>query len=168
MRVLSGIVCEFERPHCWPLLLLCRLMGRLPIGCIGRLSAWLLAFLLPSIREASLSYPLASNTHSGWVSQRKGLKGLWEEEACSRSCMHGHPTASPLASFASSWAASPSAASCGLFAERPASQLGAGALRTGPGGYAVTLGNRLKNHLKTTGIVYFFTSNSFGKGSKNY
>jgi len=37
------LICEFESPHCWlllpPLLLLCRLMGRLPIGCMGRMTA---------------------------------------------------------------------------------------------------------------------------------
>jgi hypothetical protein len=33
--VCRELICEFESPHCWLLLLLCRLMGRLPIGCMG-------------------------------------------------------------------------------------------------------------------------------------
>jgi len=59
------------------------------------------ANVLPSIREATFSYPLAIFTHSVRMPQKKGLKGLWEEEACSWSSMHGRPTgfftAAPLA-----------------------------------------------------------------------
>ena len=90
------------------LLLLCRLLGRLPIGCTRRITV--LARVLPSIREATLSYPLAIFTNSVWMPQRKGLRGLSEEEACSCAACMGAPQASsqprplplPLASSVSS------------------------------------------------------------------
>jgi len=53
-----------------------------------------------------------------------------------------------LLPLAAPWAASPPAASHGLSAEQPASYLGTGASRTGPGGGvpAGTLGGHVSNH----------------------
>ena len=108
-RSCQELIWEFESPAllsaaaCVVLLLLLlllmgRLLGRLLIGCMGRTTAF---WMLPWIKEATLSYPLAIFADSVWMLERKGLKGLWEEEACSCSCMQRRPTglftAAPLA-----------------------------------------------------------------------
>ena len=136
-QALSGIKMWFRDPTvswCWCWCCYCA-------GC--PLAAWeepQLACVLSSIREATLSYSLAILT-SSVMPQRKGLKGLWEEEACLWSSMHpSAPRASsqlrplPLPMpLPAPWAASPSAASHGPSAEQPASQLGTGAPKTGQG-----------------------------------
>jgi len=50
-----------------------------PLAAWGEWQLWVLTRVLPSIREATLSYPLAIFTNSMWMPQRKGLKGMWEE-----------------------------------------------------------------------------------------
>jgi hypothetical protein len=116
VRVLSRIINEFESPHCWPpppllllllLLLLCRLMGRLPIGYMGIAVSACLQVCFPQ-SEKQPSYPLAIFTNTVCMPQKKGLKGLREEQACSWSSMHGRPTgffitASLLSSQLLSW-----------------------------------------------------------------
>ena len=70
---------NLRAPHCWLLLLLllllCRLMGRLPIGCMGRLTT-VSACTCASLNQRS--NPLAIFTNSVWMPQRKGLKRACE------------------------------------------------------------------------------------------
>jgi hypothetical protein len=86
------LICEFESP---------------PLGCCCCCAGWWadcpLAAWGPHNDSceclhvcfpqwgATLSYPLAIFSNSVWLPQRKGLKGLWEEEA-SWSSMHGRHT----------------------------------------------------------------------------
>jgi len=87
-----------KAPHCWLLLLplmllllMCRLLGRLTIGCMENDSCECLHVCFPQ-SEKQPSLTLAIFTHSVRMPQKKSLKGLSEEEACSRSSMHGCPT----------------------------------------------------------------------------
>ena len=88
-----------KAPHCWLLLLplmllllMCRLLGRLTIGCMENDSCECLHVCFPQ-SEKQPSLTLAIFTHSVRMPQKKkGLRGLSEEEACSRSSMHGRPT----------------------------------------------------------------------------
>jgi len=87
-------------PHCWLLLLLGRLLGRLTIECMGRTTA----VSVFSIREATL--PII--THSGWINQRSNLTHLYSlwmdalKKGLKRGCgggglflePHGRPTQS--------------------------------------------------------------------------
>ena len=114
-----------------------------PFAAWGERQLWVLARVLPSIREATLSYPLAIFTNSVCMPQRKGL---WEEEACSWSSMHGRftglfITASPLAGLLLLPAPElPLSQQLLMASEQLAPRQGNGASRTGPKVYTGTLG----------------------------
>jgi len=142
VRVLSGINLWIREP---PVLAAAAAPAAVAVQAAGPLAAWgerqlwVQARVLPSIREAAFSYPLAIFTHSVRMPQKKGPKGLWEEEACFWSSMHGRPaglfTAAPLV-FAYASASSLSCLSLCSFTWPlcwAALQQGNGASRTGPG-----------------------------------
>ena len=89
-QALSGINLWIRAPHCWLLLLLCRLMGRLPICCMGGTTAECLHLCFPqSEKQPSLTHLPSSLTLCVCPKER-----AWRdcEEACSWSSMHGRPT----------------------------------------------------------------------------
>ena len=166
-------------PHCWLLLLLLlsRLMGRLPIGCMGRTTASaVLACVRESLNQRSNPFTHLSSSLTVCVCPKgRGWRACERRRLVLGAACMDAPRASSAAPLAFAYASASSLSFLSLCsfscpsAERPASQLGTGAPKTGQG---FTTRARweliLKTSLKSLKIINLSLRIQFGEGLENY